>query len=559
MPSASIRPAATSSAEVLGRLDVRDPDFWLGALCWGVIAFSCVQLTLFGFGRDQGIYALVADAVLRGQMPYRDVWDFKPPGIFVVYALAQALFGKTMLAPRLLEVLGLLLVVMCMRRLSSVFVGSTRPGLLAGALAALLHAQMEFWHTGQPESFGGFLTLYALALTATEYPRRWRWLVWIAIGLLFGAAFLLKPPLGGGALACAAFLAGRELGGQRFAARALLPLVVISAAFVVPIAACAAWFALGGAWGDLAWTLFEFTPGYTTLSWEGQSAPEVFYYGLEELFFRFSALLAAGVIALLAISPMHGRERQGLFLVLGVLSVHLAGIAMQGKFFQYHYAASLPLVALLAGVGLYKLWRRCLAAGGSGVLAYVSFLLVAASMRTPVRDLSEGFWWRSALRTQWLLGVAPFSSREVLDSELYRVSDYNLGADHRVAHAIRRFTAPGERVFVWGFEPVIYWLSNRPPASRFIYNVPQRAQWEREFARSELRRELGAKPPEAIVVQRNDVMPVVTGGWSDSRAALGSFPWLDELIKEQYERVSTIEDFDLYARRAETAQVDVQR
>ena len=38
---------------------------------------------------------------------------------------------------------------------------------------------------------------------------------------------------------------------------------------------------------------------------------------------------------------------------------------MQGKFFAYHYSATLPLVAFLAGLGLYKLWRRCLMGGGA--------------------------------------------------------------------------------------------------------------------------------------------------------------------------------------------------
>src|SRR5882724_9164740 len=52
-----------------------------------------VQISMFKYGRDQGIYATVAATMLRGGMPYRDAWDFKPPGIYVIYALARAVFG----------------------------------------------------------------------------------------------------------------------------------------------------------------------------------------------------------------------------------------------------------------------------------------------------------------------------------------------------------------------------------------------------------------------------------------------------------------------------------
>ncbi|MFO0661794.1 MAG: hypothetical protein U0165_18475 [Polyangiaceae bacterium] len=45
-----------------------------------------LQLCLFQYGRDQGIYAVVADAMRQGLAPYRDAWDFKPPGIFLIYA-----------------------------------------------------------------------------------------------------------------------------------------------------------------------------------------------------------------------------------------------------------------------------------------------------------------------------------------------------------------------------------------------------------------------------------------------------------------------------------------
>ncbi|HEY6555976.1 MAG TPA: glycosyltransferase family 39 protein [Polyangiaceae bacterium] len=547
MPSASVRPPA-AEADLLPRLRIRDPDYWLVILAWATILFSVAQIVLFGFGRDQSIYAVVADAIQAGQMPYRDAWDFKPPGIHLVYALAQALFGRTMLAPRLLEVAGLTVAIYGLTQLSKEFVGIKRVGLIGGALAALIQAQMEFWHTCQPETFGGYLTILALWLTVIEYGRKRRPWAWLGVGALFGCAFLLKPPLGGGVLVCAAYfsrLAFTEHGTRR---AALWPVLVMALGAALPIALCAAWFVARGAWGDLWWTLFEFTPGYTMLGWHGQSAPEMFYTALEEGFFKFSALAAFGVIAALVISPMHTREREGVFLVLGLVSVHLAGIAMQGKFFPYHYGATLPFVGFLAGIGLYKLWRRCLAGGSGGVLAFVSFLIVVASMRSGARDL-DSFWDRSALRLRYLLRANSVVERQMLYEKLYAVADYDLEADGRVAREIKRRTDERDFVYVWGFEPLIYRLSGRRPASRFIYNVPQRVLWTGPQPRHELMRDLARTKPAIIVVQRYDFFRFVTGENTDSRGALAGFPKLDELIRERYELATSIEDFELYERR----------
>jgi hypothetical protein len=272
------------------------------------------------------------------------------------------------------------------------------------------------------------------------------------------------------------------------------------------------------------------------------------YYAIEESFFKFSALSAAGVIAAISITPLCRREREGLYLLLGVIAIHVAGIAMQGKFFAYHYGATLPLIAMLAGLGLYKLWRRCLG-GLGGALAFFSFVAVAVPMRYAVRDLPQFFWERSFIRLEYLLRMSPYDTREAMDQELSYVADFNLSADREVAHEVRARTHAGDHVYVWGFEPAIYWLSGRPPASRFIYNVAQRSPWQARTARRALMTDLGRNSPVMIVVQSRDVFPSVTGDTIDSRDSLAGFPELDQLLSSRYELTRKIEDFDIYMRQ----------
>src|SRR5574341_2317581 len=54
------------------------------------------------FERDEGVYATVAQGLLNGQVPYRDLFDNKPPLVYAWYALSFTLFGEHVMAPRIL-------------------------------------------------------------------------------------------------------------------------------------------------------------------------------------------------------------------------------------------------------------------------------------------------------------------------------------------------------------------------------------------------------------------------------------------------------------------------
>jgi hypothetical protein len=544
MPTESVRPAA----DVVPRLAARDPEQWLAVACWVVVGGAALSILLYSFGRDQGIYAVVADTILKGGMPYRDAWDFKPPGIFLTYALAQGIFGKSMLSIRLVEVMGLVATVLGMQRLGQVFFDRPRAGLVAGAMAALIQAELEFWHSAQPETFGGYLSVAALVVVTLEVEPRRRWLVWLGTGLLFGLCALYKPPLGGGVLVCGAYLLTREQTHAVKWAELARTGLTIGAGFALPIALVLLWIAARGAWPAFWWTFHDFVPGYTKLNWADAHAPGMLYYAIQEAFVKFSALSAFGVVAAVSMAPIFAREREGIYLVLGIVAIQITGIVMQGKFFPYHYAATLTMISMLSGLGIYKLFRRSLATGAGSVLAFVAFVVVAIDMRDAVHDLPQGFWERTQLRLSFLLRRGQFQSRADLDRELSYVADYNLDADRQVALDVRSRTGSQDPIFIWGFEPSTYFLAERPLASRWIYDVPQRTQWQRDYSRRTLLKDLSLNRPKVIVVERRDVFPSVTGSPLDSRDELPAFPELKALIDSQYRKVREIEDFEIYER-----------
>ncbi len=179
-----------------------------------VIVASAGLVLTFGHGRDQSIYSLVAREMLAGRMPYRDAFDFKPPGIFLVYALARALFGGAQIGIRILEVASMGLTCFGLVRLSEMLFGKRTVGFMAGALASQVHAHLDFWHTAQPETFGGSLTVWAILLAfradRSEKSRAFL-LQWVGSGVLFGMAGLMKPPLAFGGAAIAGLAAVRTV------------------------------------------------------------------------------------------------------------------------------------------------------------------------------------------------------------------------------------------------------------------------------------------------------------------------------------------------------------
>jgi hypothetical protein len=543
MPSASVPPPA---AGVLTADAEQDPELWLRALSWIIVVFSVAQLLVLPFGRDQGTYGVLAEGILRGQVLYRDLWDYQPPGIYLAYVASFFVFGKTMMAPRLVEALLLIGAVLGLRRLGGVFFQSRTAGIMGGSIYALAHAQMDFYHSGHAESFGGPLTIYALVITTHAWPRRRALLAYGGIGILFGAAFLLQPALGGGALLCAYYLAARRH-QEGASLKDCLPVLLWMGlgSLVLPVL-CFGWLRTAGGWEPFRPILFDFAPSLAAAAWQGQTAGGMFFRSLSEAFFGTSSLLAMGTIAAASIHPRASREREGLFLILGVLSFQLAGVALRGTFDLHQFGASIPLIALIAGQGYYKLYRRVALDSLSGLLAFVLFLFASAVMLPTAPDAPLSFWARSGLRIKYLLSGGNSPSRADLDERIHYTSRYNLHLVRAAAGELNRHVSPGASVHVEGPDAIIYSLSQTVPATRFVNDAPQRAPEGAEELRAMLMKDLRTNPPQAIIVQQDQAEDcrIETQTLSGARGA--EFPELHDWIHRNYRKQTDEAEFSLW-------------
>jgi 4-amino-4-deoxy-L-arabinose transferase-like glycosyltransferase len=509
------------------------------ALAAGAALLS--PLLTYPFGRDQGVFAAAADVLSGGGVPYRDVWDVKPPGIFYLYWASFTLFGRSMLAPRLLDLIWMLATAGAVwhlgRRLLSAWAGG------AGAFFFLLWyvAGHSFWNTTQPDGFACLpLVLAASAVAATEdRPRSW---TAFACGTLVALAILLKFTL-------AAFLALPILAailpqGHHVSRRAVRAAAcLLGCGIVLAAVALAMWRA--GALHDIIEVLFVWNAEYSRLRVPVPMAADpvgqtlrFLAGGSHPLLFPVGLLAVVGTIDLMA-RPASGRMR---WFVPTWALLMMASVWVQGKYYTYHWLPVLPPLCLLAGHGMRAagaLLRRSASRPAAIALCAVAVL----SVLTP---LALAYWRSVGWPLRHLAGKV---EREAFLDRYDRYGDFSLGADREVAAFMQGSTLPSDHVFVWGFEPLIYFLADRPPASRFIYTVPLVTQWSPTEWRAELLRDLADRRPAIIVVTHGDRLPWMTGRLDDSAAQLAEYPELKTLLETSYVPDRRIEDFDIWVLR----------
>src|SRR5438128_2470887 len=90
----------------------------LAMLVFVALRAPCAAIPL---ERDEGEYAYIAQRMLHGELPYRDAFDQKPPGVFLAYLVPVRIFGTSVVAIHVTayiwSALTALFVYLCARRM----------------------------------------------------------------------------------------------------------------------------------------------------------------------------------------------------------------------------------------------------------------------------------------------------------------------------------------------------------------------------------------------------------------------------------------------------------
>ena len=162
----------------------------------GAIAAIPVLLTLpfmhEPFDRDEGAYATIAQGLTHGLLPYRDLFDHKPPGIYGWYALSFGAFGDNVVAPRLMGALVLAAITLLLFRACSMLYGK-RAGWLGTFVFALSTGVALINPAMNTEPFT--LLPMVAALVAFLESRRRAPLRWCFVAGVFGGLAVMTKPV----------------------------------------------------------------------------------------------------------------------------------------------------------------------------------------------------------------------------------------------------------------------------------------------------------------------------------------------------------------------------
>lgn len=487
------------------------------------------------YGADQAWIGWVADVIRHGGRPYVDAWDNNAPGEALQQVVIQALFGTAQWPVRALDLVYLSLtcwaLVVLGRRLHSPWAGYWACAIFVCAYAAAGH-----WHTAQRDGHGAMLVTWALALAGTGG------LGPMALaGLLVGFATLIKPQLALMLLPVLVLL--HEQRDANPARPCRLRALMLLGFFLVPLVAVAAWLAAGRGLRQA----FECMVLYNTRVYLHQPSPDVTHGLLYSFVKRILELLPLTALAAAGAAYLHAGRQAGRWSVgTAWPAAACAAILIGGKLFRYHWHVLQAPMSLLGGIGIGALadLRRSDQPQARPVLTTVLLALVVGVFADPCRFMAVTVrWWVVRMRTH-----------EETPASLgpYGVPRSNLQAFVPVADYIKARTSPGEPIQVWSWQPAIYFLAERPCATRFGYHWPlvhtagPLPELHRTYV-DEFLRGLETTRPRYFVVDTDEI------------PALRQVSQIEAYLRRNYSREAQMGDFAIFVRRSPSDSRSVSR
>jgi len=144
---------------------------------------------------DESTYIVIAAALLDGKVYWRDVIDTKPIGIFTLFAIFQAIFGKSIIIIRLLTTIWIALTAWILYLVHRKLLPASAPDVYnsgpvaSGILYVLMTSIFTFFGVSpNTELFFILFTVFALWIIIKHQHAVWFFLA----GLLLGMGFMIK-------------------------------------------------------------------------------------------------------------------------------------------------------------------------------------------------------------------------------------------------------------------------------------------------------------------------------------------------------------------------------
>lgn len=453
---------------------------------------------------DEGTYFAVAQAMAHGYRLYADVWENKPPGIYLLYSAVYHLAGPSLIAVRLGAMVTALLLVILTLRLALRYAKPEAALVAAMLVGLLLGVPFLEGTTANAELFLAALTafgVYLAPLTPDPSPSRGEGsgVRGRLAGLTLAGAILFKAVAGFDAAAIGLWLLLHRFRRELFAYLAALAAALLCVLVL-------AW--LSGILGPMLRDALLYDFGYVGQK-NGGGVPWV--VGL-----KLGALAALSVLLRRAPFPY-------LWLVYAA-----AGSLISGRFFG-HYALQVVVPAGICAAhalsGQTTVARRALVALPAGFLALAGLSAVCGWAM-----VVSGHDTILARRLGWYVNFVRVAVGAESRATYRGQIDDHVNRNLKVAAALSDM--PSGPLLVWGNTPWVYVLSNRLPATAYTSSLrdPEVPGETRTLRRAVI---LGTAPVVVII--------------APPAPPLGAAA---QALQRQYRQAERIENATIYVSRA---------
>ncbi|GEM_PF-741279 len=483
--------------------------------------------------RDEGGYGYIAQVMQHGGLLYRDVVDIKPPGIYVLYYIAQMLFGwgagpGVRLFASLICLLTLPFLYLITRRMAS-----SNAGLVAALLFGLI--------TPSPRLMGCFafcevfmflpiVAAFYLFLVALGERGMKSHIYFIISGFLIGVAFMIKPV----ALfflfpPCAYALLRYQDAKEK---QNIHGMALFLGGFAFSMALLFLWLIMNGLLADFYEVNVKFNSVFTS------SYPDEInttYGGRLLRSFRAQLIGNNEMLFLLILSLLYWiagprtEKNHRIMLVLWFLTA-LAGVCMTGRFYLHYYLLLLPALAISSALTFHHLMQKA-SRGAGAFLFFVSvvFLVYYGNYMSP-----------------FLFSYSP------TEKAMNIFNDENNVYAEKLGEYLRAHTGESDTIFVWGMEFQVYFYARRLCSTRHynLYNIIVLATSREPVARELLRHyqdetiaDFKRTPPRYLII----TIPNLTLKYQTEEVYLTTY--VSGILKEQYVREPSIGPYDIFVRK----------
>jgi 4-amino-4-deoxy-L-arabinose transferase-like glycosyltransferase len=464
------------------------PEARTRAACIAIVAVAALAFALLRapylsvpLERDEGEYAYIAQRMLEGDVPYRDAFDQKPPGVFLVYAAAFAVLGQSIESIHLMMYLWTaataFVLFALLRRLA---------GELPAAFAALVFsiAAVDPRLVATAANTEIFMLLPMVAATHCMLRglagNRWGW--WLACGLLSAAACWIKQVAAANLVFIAVFAAGDLLSRRpRPSLRSVLRVyALLGLGGGLASAPVLLYFAFQGAWGPFIDAVLLHNLAYSQdLSTAAGLRNASFWLARQA-----PSLGAFWALALCALVIPRLAGRRVRLLLAGWALASLVGVSIGLHFRPHYFIQLLPALAALCGVAVGGAARWLLARPGRGQAWAGLAALVLLVLAPPVA-------------ANW--GTLRAGSPNAISRKIYGLNPFPESLE--IANYIRSTSEADDSVYVVGSEPQILFYAERRSATRYIFFYPLTARFPDAAERQrEVMREVTAAEPRYVVM-----------------------------------------------------------